>query len=153
MHDRALAATNSLVSRNCTKHKIRCPYNDMQLPAEERSTTPDKPELMWTAEIEATIDQWQRTGVFPFPGLNIFPTPNVQFLSVEDLRLIHRIAEQARQGEAGDRRAQRAADRDGHAARIAKRERGDSLQHARHLADIDLNGVGVSGSRTPPGGV
>ena len=78
--------------RNCTKHKIRCPYNDMQLPAEERSTTPDKPELMWTAEIEATIDQWQRTGAFPFPGLNIFPTPNAQFLSVEDLRLIHHVA-------------------------------------------------------------
>ncbi len=78
-------------SRNCTKHKIRCPYNDIQM-ADDRSVTPDKPDLMWTPEIEATIDQWQRTGVFPFRGLNIFPTPNPQYLSLEDMRLIHHVA-------------------------------------------------------------
>jgi len=47
---------------------------------------------MWTPEIEAAIDQWQRTGMFPFPGLQIFPTPSPQFLSVESLRLIHHVA-------------------------------------------------------------
>ncbi|KAH6663144.1 hypothetical protein EV126DRAFT_513507 [Verticillium dahliae] len=61
--------------RNCTKHKIRCPYNDM--PAmEDRSTTPDKPDLMWTPSIVADIEQWQRTGIFPFPKLAISSTPN-----------------------------------------------------------------------------
>ena len=63
----------------------------MPLP-EDRAATPDKPDLMWTPEIEATIDQWQRTGAFPFPSLNIFPTPNPQFLSIENLRLIHHVA-------------------------------------------------------------
>ncbi|KAI8236927.1 hypothetical protein K4K57_006508 [Colletotrichum sp. SAR 10_99] len=77
--------------RNCTKHKIRCPYNDMPIP-EDRSTTPDKPDLMWTPEIEAAIAQWQRTGIFPFPNLGIYPEPNPQRYSVEDLRLIYHVA-------------------------------------------------------------
>jgi hypothetical protein len=47
---------------------------------------------MWTPEIEATIERWKRTGVFPFPILAIFPTPPPQFLSIEDLRLIHHVA-------------------------------------------------------------
>lgn len=77
--------------RNCTKHKIRCPYNDIPLP-DDRSATPDKPDLLWTPEIEATINQWQQTGIFPFPALNIYPAPNPQFLSTENLRLIHHVA-------------------------------------------------------------
>lgn len=75
--------------RNCTKHKIRCPYNDIQVP-EDRATSPDKPDLMWTPEIEATIEQWQLTGMFPFP--NIYPAPSPHLLSTEELRLIHHVA-------------------------------------------------------------
>lgn len=59
---------------------------------EDRSATPDKPDLLWTPEIEAAIEQWQRTGVFPFPGLNIFPAPAPQFMPIEDLRLIYHVA-------------------------------------------------------------
>jgi hypothetical protein len=77
--------------RNCTKHKIRCPYNDMPVP-EDRATSPDKPDLMWTPEIEADIEQWQRTGIFPFPNLNIYPAPSPQNYTVEELRLIHHVA-------------------------------------------------------------
>ncbi|KAK3956476.1 hypothetical protein QBC32DRAFT_124052 [Pseudoneurospora amorphoporcata] len=77
--------------RNCTKHKIRCPYNDIPV-ADDRSTSPDKPDLMWTPEIEAVIEQWQRTGLFPFPNLNIYPTPAPQYLSTDELRLIHHVA-------------------------------------------------------------
>ena len=78
-------------SRNCTKHKIRCPYNDIPMP-DDRSATPDKPDLLWTPEIEATINQWQETGIFPFPALQIFPAPNPQYLTTENLRLIHHVA-------------------------------------------------------------
>jgi len=78
-------------SRNCTKHKIRCPYNDVSAP-EDRAGTPDKPDLMWNAENEAAIDKWQQTGVFPFPSLNIYPAPAPQRRSTEDLRLIHHAA-------------------------------------------------------------
>jgi len=77
--------------RNCTKHKIRCPYNDLPM-SEDRAITPDKADLMWTPEIEAAVDQWQRTGVFPFPSLNIFPAPASQRFSREELRLIYHVA-------------------------------------------------------------
>jgi len=77
--------------RNCTKHKICCPYNNISV-ADDRAGTPDKPDLLWTPEIEATIDQWQRTGVFPFPSLNIYPAPSTQHLKLEELRLIHHVA-------------------------------------------------------------
>lgn len=77
--------------RNCTKHKIRCPYNDVPVP-EDRAGSPDKPDLMWTPEIEATIDQWRRTGMFPFPSLGVYPAPAPQLLTLENLRLIHHVA-------------------------------------------------------------
>lgn len=77
--------------RNCTKHKIRCPYHNIPV-SEERASTPDKPDLMWTPEIEAAIEQWQRTHVFPFPDLNIYLAPDPQFLSVEEMRLIFHVA-------------------------------------------------------------
>lgn len=79
-------------SRNCTKHKIRCPYNDVSAADANRSTTPDKPDLMWTPEVEASIVEWQRTGVFPFHAMDIYPAPVASHYSVEDLRLIHHIA-------------------------------------------------------------
>ncbi|KAF6522868.1 hypothetical protein HZS61_014396 [Fusarium oxysporum f. sp. conglutinans] len=78
--------------RNCTKHKIRCPYNDVQVPDAERSTTPDKPDLMWTPQIEAAIAEWQTTGIFPLPSLGIYPAPMPHLYSVEDLRLIYHVA-------------------------------------------------------------
>ncbi|KAL1882984.1 hypothetical protein VTK73DRAFT_506 [Phialemonium thermophilum] len=77
--------------RNCTKHKMRCPYNDIPAP-EERSATPDKPDLMWTPEIEAAINQWRTTGVFPFPSLDINPAPSPQLLTLEEMRLIYHVA-------------------------------------------------------------
>jgi len=47
---------------------------------------------MWTPEIEGAIELWQQTGVFPFPNLNIYPTPAPQYYSMEDLRLIYHVA-------------------------------------------------------------
>lgn len=81
-----------VTSRNCTKHKIRCPYNDVQVPDAGRSATPDKPDLMWTPQIEAAIGEWQRTGMFPFPSLRIYPAPSPHQYSLEDLRLIYHVA-------------------------------------------------------------
>ncbi|KAK4181455.1 hypothetical protein QBC36DRAFT_83363 [Triangularia setosa] len=75
--------------RNCTKHKVRCPYNDITQ-ADERSCSPDKPDLMWNPQIEEEINQWKDTGVFPFP--NIYPAPAPYDLTVEQLRLIHHVA-------------------------------------------------------------
>lgn len=47
---------------------------------------------MWTPEIEASIAEWQATGVFPFPQMGIYPTPIAQSYSVDDLRLIYHVA-------------------------------------------------------------
>jgi hypothetical protein len=77
--------------RNCTKHKIRCPYNDIQAP-DDRAGTPDKPDLQWTPEIEAQIDQWKQTGLFPFPSLSVYPGPASHLLTTDELRLIHHVA-------------------------------------------------------------
>lgn len=65
----------------------------MDMPAqEERATTPEKADLLWTPEIEAEIERWQQTGIFPFPDLYIYPAPSPQHFSFEDLRLIHHVA-------------------------------------------------------------
>ncbi|KAH6649010.1 hypothetical protein BKA67DRAFT_539010 [Truncatella angustata] len=77
--------------RNCTKHKVRCPYQDVPV-ADDRSTTPDKPDLLWNPEIEAAIGSWRATGLFPFPSLNIYPTPDPQYFTNEELRLIYHLA-------------------------------------------------------------
>lgn len=58
----------------------------------DRGATPDKPDLMWTPEISATIDQWQATGIFPFPSLQVYATPDPSLFSADDLRLIHHVA-------------------------------------------------------------
>lgn len=65
----------------------------MDMPApEERAQSPDRPDLLWTPDIEAQILLWQQTGEFPFPSLNIFPAPPPQYFPVEDLRLIYHVA-------------------------------------------------------------
>ncbi|KAM3440022.1 hypothetical protein NHJ13734_003457 [Beauveria thailandica] len=76
---------------NCTKHKSRCPYNDMQ-GSPDRAATPDEPDLMWTPQITTDITEWQRTRTFPFPFLGDYPVIEPQFYSVEDLRLIYHLA-------------------------------------------------------------
>ncbi|KAI0403399.1 hypothetical protein F4802DRAFT_608139 [Xylaria palmicola] len=77
--------------RNCTKHKVRCPYNDITAVPDERATTPDKPDLMWTPDIETTIAEWQHSRIFPFPDL-VLVAPAPQYYTVEELRLIHHVA-------------------------------------------------------------
>lgn len=47
---------------------------------------------MWTPEIEVAVDEWKRTGTFPFPSLNIYPAPAPEFLTLEELRLIYHVA-------------------------------------------------------------
>lgn len=75
--------------RNCTKHKTRCPYNDIPV-QEARPNGP--PDLLWTPEVQTTLDQWRRTCLFPFPGLDINPTPSPQLYSYQELRLIYHVA-------------------------------------------------------------
>ncbi|KAI1266724.1 hypothetical protein F5Y18DRAFT_416488 [Xylariaceae sp. FL1019] len=78
--------------RNCTKHKVRCPYNDA--PPDEKASTPDRPlgpDLMLTPQIEAAILDWQQSGEFPFPNL-VYPAPNPKWFTFEQLCLIFHVA-------------------------------------------------------------
>ncbi|KAL9561317.1 hypothetical protein ACKAV7_014672 [Fusarium commune] len=78
--------------RNCTRHMFRCPYNDVQATYSSRSSTADKPDLMWTPQIEVALIEWQRTGILPLPYLGLYPSPRPDLYSLEDLRLIHHLA-------------------------------------------------------------
>lgn len=69
--------------RNCTKHKQRCPYQDVP---EERPASAEMAQLGWTADIIADINQWKETTIFPFP---IFPFPDHNRLTEVEMRLIH----------------------------------------------------------------
>lgn len=60
--------------------------------APESPKSPQQPNLLWTPEIEATIDLWQQTGDFPFPELRVYPQPQWRAYSKTDLRLIHHLS-------------------------------------------------------------
>lgn len=63
-------------------------------PVEEntQTRTPREPNLLWTQRIEHEIDSWQRTGVFPFPELNLKSIQHLRGFSVIDLRLIYHLS-------------------------------------------------------------
>jgi hypothetical protein len=48
--------------------------------------------LLWTPEISRAVDQWQTTGQFPFPDLQIYPQPQWHTLERIDLRLIYHVS-------------------------------------------------------------
>lgn len=84
---------NAESSRNCTKHQVRCDYMDSptaMIPESPKS--PQQPNLLWTAEIDATIELWRQTGEFPFPELRVYPQPQWRAYSKTDLRLIHHLS-------------------------------------------------------------
>lgn len=87
----ARATTNSMDSRNCTKHNCRCDYMDSP-PAEEPPKSPKGPNLLWTPRIEHEVEVWQRTGVFPFFDLNLQSSGHFIGLTSIDLRLIHHLS-------------------------------------------------------------
>ncbi|KAL6707456.1 hypothetical protein ACN47E_004026 [Coniothyrium glycines] len=80
--------------RNCTKHQVRCDYMDSPtaMMPDSPGQSPHQPNLLWTPEIETTIELWRQTGDFPFPELRVYPQPQWQTLSRIDLRLIHHLS-------------------------------------------------------------
>jgi hypothetical protein len=60
-----------------------------------KPSTP-RPDLKWTPTIEAEIDQWKETLIFPFPELGLFSPPPPQRFSNAELRLIHHICSVSR---------------------------------------------------------
>lgn len=58
----------------------------------ESPQSPQQPNLLWTPEIETTIEVWRQTGEFPFPDLRVYPQPQWRALATTDLRLIHHLS-------------------------------------------------------------
>lgn len=88
---RLKAKADDIDSKNCTKHNCRCDYMDHP-PSEEAPRTLEEPNLLWTPRIESEIETWQRTGVFPFPEMDLQSSQHFCGLSPIDLRLIHHLS-------------------------------------------------------------
>ena len=58
----------------------------------ESPKSPQQPNLLWTPEIDATIEQWRQTGVWPFDHLPVYPQPQWRIFPKTDLRLVHHVA-------------------------------------------------------------
>ncbi|KAF1998356.1 hypothetical protein P154DRAFT_439388 [Amniculicola lignicola CBS 123094] len=79
--------------RNCTKHQVRCDYMDNPTAmVPESPKSPQQPNLLWTPEIDATIELWRQTGEFPFPEMRVYPQPQWRAYPKTDLRLIHHLS-------------------------------------------------------------
>ena len=52
----------------------------------------EEPNLLWTPRIEGEIEAWQRTGVFPFPEMDLHSSQHFRGLSPIELRLIHHLS-------------------------------------------------------------
>ena len=92
-HPAALASILiAACSRNCTKHQVRCDYMDSPTAGDNDLRMSHQANLLWTPEIEKTVQLWRTTGHFPFPELSIFPQPQWTTLSKTDLRLIYHLS-------------------------------------------------------------
>jgi hypothetical protein len=80
-----------IYSKNCTKHQVRCDYNDGTPGSEDSLKISIGETLPWTREIEKGVDSWRQTGQFPFPELTIYPPLQVQGLSRNDVRLLYHV--------------------------------------------------------------
>jgi hypothetical protein len=58
----------------------------------ESPKSPQQPNLLWTPEIDSTIELWRQTGEFPFPELRVYPQPQWRAYPKTDLRLIHHLS-------------------------------------------------------------
>ena len=79
----------TLPSKNCTKHNVRCDYND-QIAQEELLGGPSS-NMVYSPAPEQEIDQWVATGVFPFPELDVQNTSQFSHFGRTDLRLLHHL--------------------------------------------------------------
>lgn len=58
----------------------------------EGQSSPEQSSVLLTPGSENRIEQWQQTGGFPYPDLQVYPLPPTQDYSKTDLRLMHHLA-------------------------------------------------------------
>lgn len=79
-------------SRNCTKHHVRCDYMDAVGTEAESEHSPEQTTVALTPRSESRVESWEQTGAFPYPDLQVFPLPQTQEYSRDELRLIHHLS-------------------------------------------------------------
>jgi hypothetical protein len=84
-------ATHNFCSKNCTKHQVRCDYNDSAASPEAPLKISTGGTLPWTPAIERAVDSWRQTGQTPFPDLDIYPPLQVKNLLRNEVRLLYHI--------------------------------------------------------------
>ncbi|GAB7355101.1 hypothetical protein MBLNU459_g5682t1 [Dothideomycetes sp. NU459] len=62
----------------------------------EARASPEQVSLPTTPDMEQSLDMWQQTGTFPYPELQVFPTPRPHDHSRTELLLIHRLSSLSR---------------------------------------------------------
>ena len=87
-----LTLLNTLYSRNCTKHQVRCDYMETLGSELESQSSPEQSTLALTPGSEQRVETWQQTGDFPYPDLRVFPPPQSGEYSRIELRLIHHLS-------------------------------------------------------------
>ena len=90
--ERLFRVTNVYASRNCTKHQVRCDYMEYIVSDSDSQPSPEQPAVVLTPGSENRLDLWQQTGSFPYPDLQVFPTPQTQQYSKNELRLSHHLS-------------------------------------------------------------
>lgn len=58
---------------------------------DEVAKLPTGPNLLWTPQIEAEVDTWIRTGIFPFPEMHLSYDTQFRALAKTERRLIHHV--------------------------------------------------------------
>jgi hypothetical protein len=91
-YERLPPYSNILHSRNCTKHQVRCDYMENLGSESELQQSPEQSAVALTPGTESRIEQWQQTGSFPYPELQVFPPPPTHEYSKNELRLIHHLS-------------------------------------------------------------
>jgi hypothetical protein len=71
---------------------VRCDYlENTGSDTESAQHSPEQHALSFSPSTESKIEQWQSTGSFPYPDLQVFPPPPTQEYSKNELRLIHHL--------------------------------------------------------------
>lgn len=87
--DHPVVTANVERSRNCTKHQVRCDYMENVGSDTESQASPEQSSITLTPGTESRVENWQQSGVFPYPDLQVYPSPRTQEYSKNELRLIH----------------------------------------------------------------
>lgn len=79
-------------SRNCTKHHVRCDYMESMGSDTESQHSPEQHTVVLSPNSEDRVESWQQTGAYPYPDLHVYPSPQAQEYSRNELRLIHHLS-------------------------------------------------------------